>query len=314
MARKREFTFSSSEGRTKVHAVEWMPDSGEYRAILQITHGMVEFIDRYDLFAGYMTEQGFLVVGHDHVGHGASIVSPQDWGFFDEKHPSDTLVADMHTLRTMTQNAHPQLPYFMLGHSMGSYMLRKYLTIHGKGLEGAVIMGTGFVPAYATTLAKCLTRSLARIKGWRHRSSMLAALSFGKPYKKFDKSGEIPGNSWLTKDEKIVEDYYSDPRCTFTFTLNGFMGLYEAVSYSCNPRNAVKIPSTLPILMVSGEDDPVGDFGVGVRKVYDMYRNAGITDLTCTLYKDDRHEILNETDREKIYVDIRDWLVAHLPA
>ena len=203
---------------------------GKYEAILQITHGMVEFVERYRPFAEFLTENGFMVVGHDHLGHGDSVASREDWGYFAEN-PSDTVITDMHTLRTMVQKENPGVPYFMMGHSMGSYMLRKYLTIHNDDLRGAIIMGTGCVPDSMTRLGINVCRFLAKIFGWHHRSRLVESLSFGGPYKKYDLSGKTPSNSWLTKDEDIVKFYYNEPRCTFKFTLNGYLGLMEAVFY-----------------------------------------------------------------------------------
>ena len=135
MAKEEKFTFLSADGKTTIHAVKWIPEDGKYEAILQITHGMIEFVERYRPFAEFLTENGFMVVGHDHLGHGDSVASKDDWGYFAEN-PSDTVIADMHALRTMIQKENPGVPYFMMGHSMGSYMLRKYLTIHNDDLRG----------------------------------------------------------------------------------------------------------------------------------------------------------------------------------
>lgn len=134
------FTFLSNDGKTPVHAVKWTPESEKYKAILQITHGMLEFIERYASFAEFLTANGYMVVGHDHIGHGQSVVSSEDWGFFCEEAPSDVVVADMHKLRTLIQEENPDVPYFMLGHSMGSFMLRKYLAFHNDKLRGVIIM------------------------------------------------------------------------------------------------------------------------------------------------------------------------------
>ena len=161
MTKEEVFSFPSADGRTTVHAVRWTPEDGKYRAVLQITHGMVEYIERYRAFAEFLNDNGFLVVGHDHIGHGESVVSKDEWGFFAE-HPSDTVVADMHALREITRKEHPGVPYFMLGHSMGSYMLRKYLAIHGEGLTGAIIMGTGCIPDNTTKLAMFIAKLQAK--------------------------------------------------------------------------------------------------------------------------------------------------------
>ena len=254
-----------------------------------------------------LTENGFMVVGHDHLGHGDSVASKDDWGYFAEN-PSDTVIADMHTLRTMVQKENPGVPYFMMGHSMGSYMLRKYLTVYNDDLRGAIIMGTGCVPDSMTRLGINVCRFLAKIFGWHHRSRLVESLSFGGPYKKYDLSGKTPSNSWLTKDEDIVKFYYSEPRCTFKFTLNGYLGLMEAVLYDNQLENVKKVPNKLPIFIVSGQDDPVGDNGVGVKKVYDLFKEAGSLDITYKLYENDRHEILNETDSDKVYADLLAWM------
>ena len=121
-------------------------------------------------------------------------------------------------------------------------------------------------------------------------------------------TGKNPQNSWLTKDTEIVTKYYNEPRCCFKFTLNGYLGLMEAVLYDNQMDNVQKVPKKLPLFLVSGEDDPVGDCGVGVKKVYDMYKEAGLLDITYCLYENDRHEILNETDRDKVYADILSWM------
>lgn len=308
--KKQEISFLSCDGKTKINAVKWIPDSGEYHAILQITHGMVEYIDRYEPFAEYLTQHGFLVVGHDHLGHGKSVTSQEEWGFFREKDPSDAVIADMHQLRGIIQGENGDIPYFMLGHSMGSFMLRKYLTFYQEDLTGAIIMGTGFIPGITTAMAKLLTKCMAVFRGWHFRSKLISGLAFGKSYKRYDLSGKNLSNSWLTKDVSVVKKYYGLPECTFTFTLNGYLGLFEAVSEACSPAKADRIPKNLPLLLVSGEDDPVGDFGAGVRKSCELYKNAGIKDVTCKLYKEDRHEILNELDRSKVYEDIRKWMEA----
>lgn len=302
------FTFLSNDGKTAVHAVKWTPDSGEYSAILQITHGMVEFIERYIPFAEFLTTKGYMVVGHDHIGHGQSVASQEDWGYFCESNPSDVVVEDMHKLRSLIQEDNPEVPYFMLGHSMGSFMLRKYLALHNDNLRGAIIMGTGFIPENMTSLALKLTAIVGKLRGSKHRSKLIQSLAFGADYKGFDMTGEQPENSWLTKDVEIVKAYYNEPRCTFMFTVNGYQGLFEAVNFSCNPENVAKIPKKLPLFIVSGEQDPVGGLGKGVKDVYDMYKETGMFDLTYKLYENDRHEILNETDKQVVFEDLLAWM------
>ena len=303
------FTFLSKDGKTNIHAVKWIPDSGEYKAILQITHGMIEYIERYEPFAKFMTENGYMVVGHDHLGHGESVNTKEDLGFFaDVDSPSDYLIEDMHKLRTTIQKENPDVPYFMFGHSMGSYMLRKYLSVYNDNLRGAIICGTGFSPEKVTKMGIMATKLMKVFKGSHGRTKMLMDLTYDKYYKKFDMFGKDASNSWLTRDEEIVKKYYADPKCTYMFTVIGYVGLTEAVLYSCKQENVDKIPNKLPIFIVSGSDDPVGGCSEGVMKVVNMFKESGKVDLTYKLYDGFRHEILNEIGKEQVYSDLLAWM------
>ena len=195
---------------------------------------------------------------------------------------------------------------------MGSYMLRKYLCIHPEGVAGAVIMGTGAMPDSTMKFGLFLCRTIALFRGWHYRSRLMQSLSYSKPYKRYDLYGKDYANSWLSKNVENVKAYYADPRCTFLFTVNGYKGLMEAVLFDNQMENIKKVPKNLPLFFVSGADDPVGDLGEGVKKVYGMYKDAGVSDITYRLYEDDRHEILNETDRDQVMADIAAWLNVHV--
>ncbi len=314
MARREDFTFLSSNGFTDVHGVKWLPEDGKYNAILQISHGMVEYIERYSHFAEYMTRQGFMVVGQDFVGHGRSVKSSEDFGYFGTKHPSNVLVEDIHRLRKIIQSENEQVPYFMLAHSMGSYMLRKYLGSYSENLSGAVIVGTGGIYSWQAMICLAITKMLICIKGERYRSSFIQRMTYTAPYRKYDLTGKNAENSWLSKDAANVREYYSREECTFLFTLNAYQGLFEAVYYDGIFRNVQKISKNLPILFVSGKDDPVGDLGKGVARVYRRFKRAGIKEVDCVLYPNDRHEVLNETDKSKVYKRIAAWLKEHAEA
>ena len=311
---KKHMRFLSTDGITKIHAILWMSDTVKPRGIVQLIHGMVEYIDRYDDFARFLTEQGYIVVGHDHLGHGESVTDPEKLGFIAEGDPSRVLLQDIHRLRIFMKMQHPALPYFMLGHSMGSYLLRRYLSTQGEGLAGAILTGTGQEADAACTAGLVMLRSMAKIHGWDYRDEKLKSLLYNSNYKKFDTTGEDPEKSWLTKRTDIVEAYYKNPLCTFSFTLNGYEALLSTVLFCNQKRNIQAIPKDLPILIASGEDDPVGALGKSVKKVYEMYVKAGITDVECKLYPEDRHEILNETDNSVVYADIVNWINNHFPA
>ena len=306
MTKREDLSFPSTDGKTTIRGFLWLPD-GEPKAVLQIAHGMQEHIERYDPFASWLAQAGFLVVGNDHLGHGRSAESPDDLGYFGE-HPSDLVVGDMHRLRGIAAGACPQAPYFMLGHSMGSFMLRKYLALHGQGLAGAIIMGTGFTPLNTTRAGLALIAALTRLRGGRHKSASIANLAFGKDYEPFDMTGMHPERSWLSHDIGNVRAYYADALCGFPFTLNGYQGLMEAVLFSCDQKNTDAIPKALPLLIVSGELDPVGGAGAGVRQVNRLLQAAGINDLEMRLYPGMLHEILNEPDHDLVFRDLREWM------
>ena len=307
MAKKEIFTFLSSDKKTTIHGVRWLPESGEYTAVLQIAHGMLEYVERYEEFASYMAAHGYLVVGHDHLGHGDSVETKDDWGYIAAKNGGRHMVEDMHTLRGMTQKENMGMPYFILGHSMGSYLLRKYLTEYGEGLAGALIVGTGSVSDIATKIGMRAARCMARHKGWHYRSKLMEELFFSGAYRQFNRDGKHLERNWLTKDLAIAAKYFADPKCTYRFTLNGFYTVMKVVFYDNQPKNAAKIPKSLPIILLSGADDPVGNMGKGVLLVEKQLQKAGIKDLSCKLYGNDRHEILNETNRAEVYSDILRW-------
>ena len=305
--KKETFQFLSKDGKTKIHAVKWMPDHGKVRAIMQISHGMVEYIERYDEFACYLAQRGFLVVGNDHVGHGSSVTQESEWGYFTDKKPSETVVADLYQVTRIVSSQYPDCPYFILGHSMGSFLLRRYLTLHSETVTGAVICGTGSQPDVATVFGMFACGLIRMFRGGHHRSSFLTNAAFGKSYAAFDKTGAEPSKSWLSKNEESVRAYYNDPRCTFMFTVNGYYGLLSTLWYVNQMKYIRKIRKNLPVFFIAGKEDPVGDFGEGVKKVCAQYRQAGIRDVKIKLYENDRHEILQETDREQVFEDVYQW-------
>lgn len=303
---KKEFTYLSTDRRTNIHAIEWCPD-GEVKAILQILHGMVEYIDRYHEFASYLADRGICVVGHDHLGHGQSVCSKDEYGYFPQPDGNKMVIGDIQKLRSMTREKYPDVPYFMLGHSMGSFLLRQYLTMDAKGLSGAVIMGTGYQPLVILKAGQLVCRLTAAIKGWKYRSEFVNSLSFGSFNKKFEPA-ETP-KDWVTSYKPIRDLYVKDPLTSFTFTVGGYYQMFEGMKVLETKGSVDKIPKDIPMFFVAGADDPVGNFGKGVQRIYEKYKTAGIKDVSIKLYPDDRHEILNEKDREQVYEDLYRWLL-----
>lgn len=301
------FKFKSSDRENMLHGVLWMPE-GEPVGVVQIVHGMVEYVERYGEFAEHLNRLGFIVVGHDHLGHGSSVKDKEDYGYICRRKPDVALVRDIHILRRIISRKYPELPYMMLGHSMGSYLLRRYLTKYGEGLKGVIISGTGLESRAAIVPALFMIEIMALVKGWHYRSDFIKELTFSKHYRQYDLTGADHKNSWLSRDEAMVEKYYSDERCTFSFTINGYKALLRTVYHVCSMKSVKKIPRELQVLFVSGTQDPVGKMGESVNKVYDMFCKAGILDVTIKLYDGARHEPLNETNREEVYDYLGKWL------
>lgn len=302
---RKNLYYTSSDNVTTIHAIEWIPET-EIKAVLQISHGMVEYIGRYDRFANYLNEYGIYVVGNDHLGHGESVTSDDKHGFFKHPDGNECVIKDLHKLRKRTEKKYPDVPYFMLGHSMGSFLIREYMMVYGQGLAGVIVMGTGSQPNSVLVLGKIICKIMASFKGWEYRSKLIDRMVFSGNNKKFEPA-RTP-QDWLTKDEKIVNAYRENPWCTFTFTLNGFYQLFRTIQFVQKKENIQKISKELPIFLVAGCEDPVGSFGKGVKKVYKSYVDAGIKDVKIKLYENERHEILNETDYMVVYEDLRKWM------
>ena len=303
--RKEEFTFEARDGVHKLYAVRYLPE-GEPRAIVQIVHGMAEYMERYAGFAAYLVEHGFIVTGEDHLGHGRSVPEGETYGYICPQDPATVMVRDVHRLKKMNQEKFPGLPYIILGHSMGSYILRNYLFRYGTGIQGAIIMGTGSENPAAVTFVRALAKCISMIYGEKHFSRILYKLSMGN-YNDRITNPRTPSD-WLTKDEEIVNQYRIDPLCGFPFTVNGYRTLFELVNRLFKKENLAKLPAKLPVLMVSGEEDPVGAYGVGVKKAYESLVAAGMKNVEMKLYPGDRHEILNELDKAQVMEDVRTWI------
>lgn len=303
---KDEFYFPSKDGNTEIHTIEWKPE-GEVKAVLQMSHGMVEYIDRYDEFARYLCGHGFYVVGNDHLGHGKSVQSKSEYGFFHEKYGNACVLGDMHTLRQRTAKKYPGVPYFMLGHSMGSIMLRQYIQLYGNGLAGAILLGVvAEQPREVLRMGRRMCRTLAAVKGWHYKSRAIEEMvvgSFNKEYKPARTRAD-----WITSDQERLDAYVADPLCSFRFTINAYYHMFGGMLQMEKKESVFMIPKTLPVLMAAGAEDPVGKYGKGVRKVFEKYKAAGIQDVTLRLYAGDRHELLNETDRKQVFQDLYEWM------
>ena len=302
MVRKEELFYSSRDNRTNIHAIKWIPQMKQPQFILQVIHGMAEHIECYDYFARYMAEKGVLVVGEDHLGHGGSIGEDGMSGYFCKEDPATVVVRDVHRLKKMIQEEYPGIPYVILGHSMGSFILRNYLCRYGTGISAAIITGTAYQEHLLVRTAKAFTTFLTLFQGERHKSTFIDNMAFGT----FNKKIEHPVTKfdWLTKETGRVNSYIEDPMCGFLFTLNGFYTLFSLIDRLYIDRNLTLMPKKLPIYIASGSEDPVSNYGKDVARLYEDYQKMGMKNVTFRLYEGDRHEILNELDKETIYEDI----------
>ncbi len=303
--KKESFYFESKVDGQKIHALKYIPD-GEVTAVLQISHGMVEFIERYEDFAAFLCENNIMVVGNDHRGHGDTAKTPEEYGYFVKDNPTETVLSDIHTLTILVKREYPDVPYFLMGHSMGSFFARRYLCHYGDKLSGAIIMGTGCQARALVKLGKALTKIIGLFRTDKHRSGLIEIMAFGTYNKKFKPARTRM--DWLSKDEAAVDRFIAEKRCDFRFTLNAFYGMFNCIDSLYNKENLSNMPKELPTLFVSGSLDPVGGYEKGVRKAYGHFQKAGMKNIQLKFYKEDRHEPLHETDKEVVYSDILCWL------
>ncbi len=304
-----EFTFLSSDGVTTLHAMEWGCESP--RAVLQLAHGVAEHISRYDHFARFLAAQGFVVVGHDHLGHGGSL--PQDGTpvFFSEDDGWTKVVDDVFALSRLMRGKYPDLPYFLLGHSMGSFIARTLLIRYPDAVDGAIIMGTGWNAAPVVTAGRTIAALLGKFHGKRAVSNLITNLAFGSYNKAF--APNRTGFDWLSVDTNNVDRYIADPLCGQDTTIGLFYDMLGGFRFNQSAENLKKMRKNTPVLLISGADDPVGAMGKGVEQTRDAFLAAGMQQVSTVLYPQLRHEILNETaHRQTVYDDILHWLEQHM--
>ncbi len=305
MVTTQELYYDSRDHASRIHAVKWIPEN-EVKAVLILVHGMAEYIERYNEFATYLAERGILVAGNSHLGHGKSIGENGKPGYFCKQDAATVLVRDVHRLKKMVQQDYPGIPCFIMGHSMGSFVVRNYLCRYGTGVEGAIIMGTGMPPKALAAISKGIARLQMVFLGDSHPGKMLDKLAFGGYNKKIE--NPKTAHDWLSVSEENVRAYKADDLCGFLFTVNGFHTLFELIYRLHKPGNLKNMPVTLPVLFIAGGEDPVGDYGEGVKKVAQSFKDMGMQDVTLSIREDVRHEILNEDDRVEVYEEIFQWI------
>lgn len=307
---KHEFTFPSNDGKTSVHAVEWLPEC-PVRAVLQISHGVAEHIGRYEPLAEYLTSRGFAVVGSDLVGHGDSVAENAQRLYFGPKGSWFCIVDDLYTLRGLAGRRFSGVPFFLLGHSMGSFLVRTYLIRYPGTVDAAVVMGTGQMSPARIAGGKLIASREIRRVGEDHPSPVVDRLAFGAYNKMF--APNRTAFDWLSVNEENVNRYVADPLCGGSASTGLFREMLDGLAFIARPGNLKKMNMSTPVLFVSGSMDPVGECGKGVRKACESFRRAGVRDVSMKLYPGLRHEIMNETCRDIVFEDLYRWLAVKIP-
>ena len=292
----------SSDGKHMLIGRVYVP-GGEPKAIFHVVHGMTEYIGRYDKFMTRMCDEGFLVFGYDHLGHGQTAENDDELGFIAHKDGWKRLTEDVGVFANEIKKEYPGIPYYLMGHSMGSFIVRLAAEDVIKP-DRLIVMGTGG-PNPAAAAGIVLTNIVKLFKGERHRSPMLGAIAFGSYNNRFKEENDL--RSWLTKDVEIRDKYRNDKLCTYIFTTSAYLDLMRLTKNCNNSKWFKNFPDDVPVLLVSGADDPVGDYGKGVTKVHDGLASKG-KNVRMKLYENNRHEILNDSAYEEAVADIIDFL------
>jgi alpha-beta hydrolase superfamily lysophospholipase len=302
------FSFPSSDGVHRCRAFEWRTPE-QPRAVVQIVHGISEHMGRYDHVARFLREHGILVCGEDHLGHGQT-AQMGEYGYFAQ-HDGWTLVtADVRRLRQIQGEKYPGVPYFLLGHSMGSFLTRTYLCRYPGEVDGAILSGTGQESAPLVALGKGIASLLCAVKGGNRTSGLVNRLSLGAYNQKFKPNRTSA--DWISRDEAAVDAYLADPLCSFQPTVGMFRDMMGGLQYIASPSALSQMDPATPVYLMSGDQDPVGGMGKGVKKVYGFFQKYGTRDLELKLYPGGRHEMFNELNRQEVLEDLLAWLDRHI--
>lgn len=282
----------------------WKPEKVEPMAILQITHGMGEHSGRYSHVGRYFSECGFIVVAHDHRGHGHT--DPDQLGHLDHEKGLDMLAENIGDIKRKIGTDYPDLPFIMLGHSMGSFCLQRYFQLSDDRADAIIYSGSSGKPPFFLSLGIWMAEFHRKIFGDGARSPLIDMLLSGSYNIRF-----FPNRTradWLSSDEQMVDLFLDDPLCDATFTNQFFYALFTGLRDLHRHRPFADHDKDIPVLLISGEQDPVSDMGKGVHNLSKIITRSGIKQVDKKLYKGGRHEMLNETNRAKVLADLHRWI------
>ena len=296
--------YPSADGRHTVSAVIYTRPDVPVRAVLQLSHGMCEYVRRYEPMAAFYAARGIALAGNDHLGHGDT-ARPGEHGHYGGPGGRYYLLQDLHAMNAHLQQRFPGVPVFLYGHSMGSFYARWYAERWPHTIRGLILSGTAG-PSPVNRAGWVLASLLARVKGAAQVSPLMVKLNFGGYCKRIP--GAASPNAWLTREDAVVQAYDADPLCTFPFTAGTYREMLATLNHVSSREWARAIDRDLPVLLIAGDADPVGSYGAGVRKVWAMLGDAGVRDLTCRIWEGARHELHNETNREEVYEYVLNWV------
>lgn len=302
---EEKLIFQSTD-RREIAVYKWSREKQKINGLVQIAHGMAETASRYRSFAQQLTKAGFIVYANDHRGHGESADSINHQGYLGAKFGFKLLIADMARLSQQIKQAYPKHPLFLFSHSMGSFAAQRYIMDYHPIISGLILAGSNGPQGYQATAGKILAKIEMMLRGKKAKSYLMNHLVFEAYNKHFDR--QHTGFEWLTRDQEELVKYLDNPYCGQVFPASFYYEFLKTIEYIENPNNFYKIPPDLPLLIISGQDDPVGDFGSGVKKLKKRYEKSDVKDLEMLLYEGARHELLHEINRQEIIYDTIKWL------
>lgn len=301
-------TFPSADRRTIIHYHAWLPETAP-RAVLVLFHGMLEYSGRYAAFAEALNAQGIAVYAQDHLGHGDSVHPDTPHGHFANKGGNDFVIRDCLRMLETAHAAHPQAPLFLMGHSMGSFLVRQLRHHYSlPALRGVILMGSGKQPRLAVQTAQKLTGWIAKRSGATHKSPLLFKLILGGNNRRcWPRRNNY---DWLSRDPERTDAFAADAQNCDNFTAQAYNDMLSGMLTNYDPRRTCTIDTSVPLLILSGDADPIGEYGKGILRLRDDFLDLGCDDVRVILYPGARHELLNETNRDQVTGDILDWLNA----
>ncbi len=306
MFNKETGTFKSSNGVNDIKYYVYQPEGAQKpKALLQLVHGMCEYIERYEPYIDFLTSQGYLVFGSDHLGHKGSVKDDSELGFFADEDGWKNLIEDQLTLNRMIREKYSELKCVIYGHSMGSFVTRAYISRYPDTVDAVILSGTAG-PNKALPMGEKVIRFVKKLKGKMHHSGLITAIMFGSYNKKYD--NPRTAYDWLTRDEAVVDRYIEDKYCGFMFTTSAYLDLVNLLKDVTADSWYERLDPDKSILVISGTMDPVGGWGSGLIEMDASMKKKERRDYTMKLYKDMRHELHNEIGKEQVMEDVKNWI------